>query len=126
MEYKGTLIRKSDAVRVSEKFVKREFVVSDNAPSYPQTLLFELTQDRCKEIDDINAGDEINIHYQLKGREWKNPEGVLKVFNTLNAFKVSVVKKGTASAPQSSAPQQENAPVQEPTLEPVPDDDLPF
>lgn len=131
MEYKGTLIKKSDAVRVSEKFVKREFIVSDKEDKYPQVIQFELTQDRCKELDAVNEGDIINIHFALKGREWKKPEtGELKYFNTLNAFKISLAQKGdgvqTPPSTPPSTPSSGKAPVNEPVLVPEPDSDLPF
>ena len=131
MEYKGTLIKKSDAVRVTEKFVKREFVVSDKEDKYPQTIQFELTNERCKELDAVNEGDIININFSLRGREWKKPEtGEVKYFNTLNAFKISLAQKGDGvPTPSSSTPPANGSgkeAVNEPVLVPEPDSDLPF
>ena len=33
-----------DTVQISEKFAKREFVVSDTSNMYPQDILFQLVQ----------------------------------------------------------------------------------
>ena len=131
MDYKGTLIKKSDAVRVTEKFVKREFVVSDKEDKYPQTIQFELTNERCKELDAVNEGDIININFSLRGREWKKPEtGEVKYFNTLNAFRITLAQKGdgvqTPPSTPPSTPKNAKEPVNEPVLVPTPDDDLPF
>lgn len=115
LQYTGFLKVKNNAVKVSEKFTKREFVLTDNAASYPQTIQFQLTQDRCSLIENDKIGDELTVHFLLKGREWKNPQGDIKYFNTLDVFRVEGKSSGSQDAPASSE-----------TLVPTPDDDLPF
>ncbi|MFI5164569.1 MAG: DUF3127 domain-containing protein [Bacteroidia bacterium] len=120
LTYTGILKVKNPEIKVSEKFKKREFVLTDNAASYPQTILFQLTQDRCGLIENINVGDEITVTFGLKGREWKNPQGEIKFFNSLDVFKIA--KTTTVSAnTNNSEPSFNNE-----TLVPTPDDDLPF
>ena len=120
LTYTGIIKVKGNEQKVSDRFKKREFVLTDNSPSYPQTILFQLTQDRCGLIENENVGDEITVHFQLKGREWKNPQGEIKFFNSLDVFKIEKVK--TSSANESiSEPGFTNE-----TLVPTPDDDLPF
>ena len=47
-EIAGRLHTKSEAVQISERFRKREFVLEIEPESqYPQTVQFELTGDRC-------------------------------------------------------------------------------
>lgn len=123
MKYNGTVKYVKDAVRITEKFVKREFVVHTPKEQYPQVVVFEMVNDRAKELDNVNVGDEVEIDFQLRGREWTSKEGKTSVFNTLNAFKVAVTKKGEGvPQEQTSAPVQE----QEPVLVPEPEADLPF
>jgi hypothetical protein len=75
--------------QVSERFSKREFVVeiTDN-PKYPQTVLFQLTGDRCSQLDGMNVGDHVMIEFSLRGREWRSPAGEVKYFNSLDVWKV--------------------------------------
>lgn len=120
LTYTGILKVKNSEVKVSEKFRKREFVLTDAAQSYPQTILFQLTQDRCSLIENANVGDEITVHFLLKGREWKNPQGEIKFFNSLDVFKVEKTKSSSQHENQSE-PSFSNE-----TLVPTPDDDLPF
>lgn len=120
LTYTGTLKVKNPEIKVSEKFRKREFVLTDNASSYPQTILFQLTQDRCSLIENYHVGDEITVAFGLKGREWKNPQGEIKFFNSLDVFKIDTVKKSSSNENQSE-PSFTNE-----TLVPTPDDDLPF
>lgn len=117
LTYTGFLKVKGPEVVVSEKFKKREFVLTDNASSYPQTILFQLTQDRCSLIENDKVGDEITVHFLLKGREWKNPQGEVKFFNSLDVFRIE--SKGSASAGHETSFNNE-------TLVPTPSDDLPF
>jgi len=121
LTYTGTIKVKNSEVKVSEKFRKREFVLTDNASSYPQTILFQLTQDRCSLIENANVGDEITVTFGLKGREWKNPQGEIKFFNSLDVFKVEKTKSVSSSNENQSEPSFNNE-----TLVPTPDDDLPF
>jgi hypothetical protein len=81
--------------QVSERFSKREFVVemSDN-PKYPQVVLFQLTGDRCSQLDGLNVGDQISIEFSLRGREWKSPAGEVKYFNSLDVWRVEPAHAG--------------------------------
>jgi len=88
MEYKGRLYLINDTVIVSDKFKKRSFVVTDDHDKYPQFIEFQLTQDRCMVLDNFNEGDMVDVIFHLKGREWENPQGEVKYFNTNEAFKI--------------------------------------
>ncbi len=120
LTYTGVLKVKGKETKVSDRFKKREFVLTDNSPSYPQMISFQLTQDRCPLIENVNVGDEVTVHFQLKGREWKNPQGEIKFFNSLDVFKVESVKNSSANE-NTAEPSFNNE-----TLVPTPDDDLPF
>jgi hypothetical protein len=89
IETTGKLHTIFDTTKVSERFTKREFVVeiADN-PKYPQLVLFQLTGDRCGQLDDLRIGDDVRIEFSLRGREWKSPKGETKYFNSLDVWKV--------------------------------------
>ena len=110
MELKGLVKVVSETVQVNEKFSKREFVITDSSSMYPQDIMFQLTQDKCGLIDGVKAGDELNVHFNLRGREWTSPQGEVKYFNTLEAWRI---ERG------NEAPQQAPAPMDKPN-------DLPF
>src|SRR5262245_42219186 len=87
-----------DTKQVSERFTKREFVVemADN-PKYPQTVLFQLTGDRCSQLDGLNVGDHVAIEFSLRGREWRSPSGEVKYFNSLDVWKVVPARAGASA-----------------------------
>lgn len=125
----GTLKVKNDTVQVSEKFSKREFVLTDASSMYPQDIMFQLTQDKCSLIDAANVGDQIEVSFNLRGREWTSPAGEVKYFNTLEAWRIEKMGAGAGAGMPQSGPSAMN-------LDPIPsnpastaasdDDDLPF
>lgn len=123
MEIQGKLHFKGDTQSVSDTFRKRDFVVEyvDN-PLYPQLVMFQCTQDRCSLLDNFNPGDKVNVTFNLRGREWSNPQGEKKYFNTLEAWRIEKVE-GESAAPASNGGYTNN-----PTLpgEDQESDDLPF
>ena len=103
IEATGKLHTIFETKQVSERFSKREFVIemSDN-PKYPQVVLFQLTGDRCAQLDGLNVGDTVSIEFSLRGREWKSPSGELKYFNILDVWKVEARRTGASNGRRSS------------------------
>lgn len=95
MEATGKLHTVFETKQVSERFTKREFVVelADN-PKYPQVVLFQLTGDRCAQLDGLRVGDPVRIEFSLRGREWRNPQGDVKYFNSLDVWRVEAAQAG--------------------------------
>ena len=89
IETTGKLHTIFETKQVSERFTKREFVIelADN-PKYPQVVLFQLTGDRCSQLDGMRVGDEVRIEFSLRGREWRSPSGDVKYFNSLDVWKI--------------------------------------
>ena len=92
MDIIGTLKVKLETVQVSEKFKKREFVITiDTNSNYPEHVSFQLAQDKVSLIDTLQVGEEIKVHFNLKGREWNSPQGETRYFNTLDAWKIEKI-----------------------------------
>lgn len=123
MDITGILKVKSEAQQVSEKFKKREFVLTDNSSQYPQHVSFQLTQDKCNLIDSYNVGAEIKVHFNLRGREWTSPQGEIKYFNTLEAWRI---EGGANSGSGNSSASNKMESVSETFTAATEGDDLPF
>jgi hypothetical protein len=87
-EVKGILHVKGETQQRSEKFSTRPFTIKVMDDKYEQFITFELLNDRTDIIDPFGVGEEITVSFNLKGREWKSPQGEVKYFNTLEAWKV--------------------------------------
>ena len=122
-EITGTLVKKYETETKGESFRVRDFVIKANdGGQYDNFVKFQTTQDRTAIIDDYNEGDEIKVHFDLRGRQWQE-----KYFTNLNAWRVESLSK---SAPTTGGPAKESftdfpaAGNDEPAAEAT--DDLPF
>jgi len=121
MNVKGKILEISDTQKISDKFQKREFVIEyvEN-PQYPEFLQFEMIQDKCSQLDDYKEGEEVNVYFNLKGRKWTNPQGQVKYFNSLQAWRL---EKEAGNAPPSPGTEG----LQEPEwMDSDGEEDLPF
>ncbi len=131
MEIKGKVKVVGEEVQVSPTFTRRELVVTTDE-QYPQSILIEFVQGKCNnDLDQLKVGEEVTVSINLSGREWINPQGEAKYFNSIKGWRVvSNMGTYTANAPQQSAQQQPpvtNAnPTQVQNDNEVEDDGLPF
>ncbi len=80
---------------ISEKFSKREFVI-ETQDQYPQLVMFQATQDKCSLLDNVQLSSQVEVSFNLRGREWTSPAGEVKYFNTLEAWRIEKVGQGNA------------------------------
>lgn len=88
MDLKGELIRVFDTKQVSEKFSLREFVI-ETKEQYPQSIILQVSQDKCKVLDNYKLGDLVQVSINVRGRKWTDKEGNDRFFNTLEVWKIT-------------------------------------
>lgn len=136
IETTGKLHTIFETKQVSARFTKREFVVelADN-PKYPQTVLFQLSGDRCAMLDEMRVGDEVRIEFSLRGREWRSPNGEVKYFNSLDVWKIEPARAGRSAGGGGGGRRQGNGDPRDEEMPPridesqfgrVETDDIPF
>ena len=96
----GTLKVVNPTQVISEKFSKREFVI-ETQDQYPQQVMFQATQEKCALLDNIGAGQQVEVSFNLRGREWTSPSGEVKYFNTLEAWKIEKVGETVQEQPKA-------------------------
>ena len=103
MEVKGKIVEIGTTEQVNEKFSKRNLIVdvSEN-PAYPSPVKFEATQAGCDKLDELREGDEITVHFNLRGRAWKYKAGVNQYFNTLNVWKFDLHQTSAGSMKEAN------------------------
>lgn len=117
--------------QVTEKFSKREFVVTDGLDSdYPQHILLQATRDKCSLLDQFNVNDMVDVAINIRGREWTSPQGEIKYFNSIEAWRIEPSgSQAPSSAPSGmsdfgiSSPSSTQSPLESAAEE---SDDLPF
>ncbi|MBC6995815.1 DUF3127 domain-containing protein [Neolewinella lacunae] len=97
-EITGTLVKKFEVETKGDTFRVRDFVIKANdGGQYDNFVKFQTTQDRTAIVDDLNEGDEIKVHFDLRGREWQG-----KYFTNLNAWRVESVSAGSDAKPATA------------------------
>ena len=124
MTIKGKIKVINPTVQVSEKFSKREFVVTTTTEMYPQDIIMQMAKDKNNLLDGLQVGQEVDVDVNIKGREWINPQGEAKYFNTIEAWRIN---HGTSTT-QTSTPKESGiaANFQEDAISDMTPDDLPL
>lgn len=112
------LVKETDVI--NDRFQKREFVLNDKDDEYPQLVQFELTQDKVDDILSFKVGDMVKVKYNIRGREWTSPQGDVRYFVSLNAWRVEKVGPAGQGEPAS---RQEHEPA---GMDDSSIDDIPF
>jgi single-strand DNA-binding protein len=137
-EIVGKMYKKFAAESKSPTFQAREFVIEIMDGNYPQMIKFQLLQERCQLLDNYNEGEEVKVHFDLRGREWQG-----KFFTTLNCWRIekaegdstqavqqaqAVAKPKTAAAFSPPPPSTDDAfpSLKDEPLKATAEDDLPF
>ncbi len=109
-------------------FSKREFVVTTANDKYPQDLKFEIVKEKCPLLDSFEAGQEVQVSFDIRGNEYNG-----KYFVNLSCWKIQAANGGSSDSSGSSdaAPRRQVAAGAEPALgdlrnEDDFDDDVPF
>jgi translation initiation factor IF-3 len=108
----------------SNGFRKREVVVTTEE-QYPQHIMIEFVQDKTDLLNNYQAGQQVKVSINLRGREWTNPQGEVKYFNSIQGWRIEAVQQD-ASNPEM--PPMPTAEAFEPAngLNEEDHDDLPF
>jgi hypothetical protein len=88
MEFEGKIKIIYGVNQINDEFKIRKFVVTSEDETYPQHITFQLCQDKVALLDSIKIGQEVIVFFNLKGKEWFNPDGEVKYFNSLNAYRI--------------------------------------
>ncbi|NQX86570.1 MAG: DUF3127 domain-containing protein [Flavobacteriaceae bacterium] len=79
-------------------FRKREIVVTTEE-QYPQHIMVEFVQDKTDLLNSYQVGQQVKININLRGREWVNPQGETKYFNSIQGWRIEALQSGTNTAP---------------------------
>lgn len=105
-------------------FRKREMVITTEE-QYPQHIMIEFVQDKTELLNNFKVGQDVKVHINIRGREWVNPQGETKYFNSLNGWRIENISSQASGADMPPVPPAE-------AFEPANDlneeehDDLPF
>lgn len=85
----------------SNGFRKREMVITTEE-NYPQHILVEFVQEKVDLLDAFKPGHRVKVSINLRGREWTNPQGEVKYFNSIQGWRIENAEAGMPA--QDSVP----------------------
>lgn len=125
MEIQGTIKHIDQTKTVgSGGFRKRELVITTDE-QYPQHLLIEFVQDKTDLLNSYRVGQPVKVSINLRGREWTNPQGEVRYFNSIQGWRIESLQSGAGESGLPPVPPLD-------AFEPADDlreedhDDLPF
>lgn len=95
MELQGTIKLIQETQEVGSNNFKKRGVVITTDEQYPQDIMIEFLQDKTEILDKYKVGQIVNIGINIRGREWVNPQGEVKYFNSINGWKIDEVSGGS-------------------------------
>lgn len=98
-ELVGNIIVKEDEQAISASFKKREFVIevaNERNSDWNDYIKFQLTQDRCAQLDPFNLGEAVKVSFNIKGRKWEK-DGKVNYFSNLEAWRLEKAQANTGA-----------------------------
>lgn len=87
-------------------FSKREFVVTTAHDKYPQDIKFDMVKDKCALLDGFELGQDVQVNFDIRGREYNG-----KYFVDLSCWKLQAADGAApSSAGSASGPARRQAP----------------
>lgn len=104
-------------------FRKREMVITTEE-QYPQHILIEFVQDKTDLLNAYEVGMNIKVSINVRGREWVNPQGETKYFNSITGWRIENIDQSVSPDMPPIPPADAFEPANE--LNEDEHDDLPF
>ena len=87
MQLQGTIKKIGDTQTFASGFQKREMILLTQE-QYPQPISIEFLQDKCDLLDNVKEDQFATVYINVRGREWINPQGEVKYFNSITGWKI--------------------------------------
>ncbi|MDH3698159.1 MAG: DUF3127 domain-containing protein [Flavobacteriaceae bacterium] len=104
-------------------FRKRELVITTEE-QYPQHILIEFIQDKTELLNAFQPGEVVKVGINVRGREWVNPQGETKYFNSIQGWRIERVENDQPADIPPTPPMDAFEPAND--LNEEDHDDLPF
>ena len=100
MEIQGKIIKIGPVQTVGQNGFQRRDVVIMTEDQYPQYIPFDFVQEKCSLLDNFHEGQVVLISFNVRGREWVNPQGETKYIVNLQGWRIQDAMAAAQAAPQ--------------------------
>lgn len=126
MELQGTIKKIGETQTFASGFQKRELVLLSEE-QYPQVIQIDFLSDKIDLLNNVSEGESVKIGVNIRGREWTNPQGEVKYFNSITGWRIEKVSSENTNT-QAPQPNTFQTPAPTTSTDPFEDeqDELPF
>ena len=103
MEIQGRIIKINPTQTVGQNGFQRRDVVIMTEEQYPQYIPFDFVQEKCVLLDNFQEGQTVRISFNIRGREWVNPQGETKYIVNLQGWRIENAEMAQNYPPQGQA-----------------------
>ncbi len=104
-EASGKIKMIGDVQAFASGFTKREFVVTTAHDKFPQDIKFDVVKDKCAMLDSFKPGDEVQVNFDIRGREYNG-----RYFVDLSCWKLQSASGGSPQPARSQPAAVANEP----------------
>ena len=98
-EMTGSVVKVGELQTFPSGFTKRELVINDNDPRFPQEIAFSFTKDRAALIENLNQGDLVTVSFDIRGRSYQD-----RHFVDLNGWRCRPADQPAGASPAQGMP----------------------
>ena len=126
MELQGIIKKIGETQTFASGFQKRELVLLTEE-QYPQPIQIDFLSDKIDLLNNVSEGERVKVGINIRGREWSNPQGEVKYFNSITGWRIEKVsgENKNTEAPQPNT-FEKPAPITNDNPFGDEDQDLPF
>ena len=127
MELQGTVKKIGETQTFASGFQKRELVLLTDE-QYPQPIQIDFLSDKIDLLNNVSEGESVKVGINIRGKEWTNPQGEVKYFNSISGWRLEKVsgENTNTEAPQPNTFQTPAPMTNENPFGDEGDEDLPF
>lgn len=126
MELQGTVKKIGETQTFASGFQKRELVLLTEE-QYPQPIQIDFLSDKIDLLNNVSEGESVKVSINIRGKEWNNPQGEVKYFNSITGWRLEKVS-GENTNTEAPQPNTFQPPAPATSTDPFKEeqDDLPF
>lgn len=109
MEVTGTIKRIGETQVIGNNGFKKRELILRTEEQYPQFLQIDFLQDKTDVLNNFSVADNVTIAINLRGREWVNPDGETKYFNSINGWRIAKNELSNSLPPLDQTPPDLNS-----------------
>jgi len=95
MEITGTIKQIGQIKTFGAKNFEVRKLLIETKEKYPQMIELDFQNKNCYILDNYKLNDTVKVGFNLRGREWKSPQGETKYFNTIVGWKINLDEEVT-------------------------------